>query len=151
MAVQRSCITEFEAAIVGECIVNGMQGKVCEDAVAAGMLDVPYCPGTGRAPIPQCLDEQTVRAIDYCHFGDGSEPFWNAMCWGFQKDSDYWDEFISTPPCQGVLPPREPASSGRGGSVAPPPPPPDNTALYVALGVGGLLVIGGIWAATRKR
>jgi hypothetical protein len=159
-----TCLTEGQAVFLGSCMAQmPPPGMSVDDHVQAcnalmGFADLPYCPGTTRLPIPSCLSQDEVAGIDYCHHGDGSSPYWNALCWGAQKDPAWWQQYITTQPCPGVSSPLAAPNamqqdSPEGGAVVPPPPAQkSNMMLYAMIGIGGVIVLGaGIYFARKKR
>lgn len=144
------CLTEGLAVFMGACIAQmpppNMSPESFEYACDAlqPYMGLPYCPDTTRLPIPDCLSADEVGGIDYCHYGDGSSPYWNALCWGAQKDPAWWQEYISTQPCPGVKGPiaAPMMAQDQSADVEAPARQKSNTMLYAMIGVGGLLVLG---------
>lgn len=157
-----SCLDEGQAVFLGSCIANlvppGMapegHAALCAALEDQGVFELPYCPGTTRLPIPECLSADEVAGIDYCHYGDGSSPYYNALCWGAQKDPAWWQQYIATPSCAGVATVMTPPMTGmapQSDAVEPPPPEGESrTLLYVGLGLLGLVVIAGAIYVARK-
>lgn len=154
-----TCLDEGQAVFLGSCIAEmpppGMdpvthQG-LCQQYM--WLAELPYCAGTTRLPIPSCLSEEEARGIDYCHYGDGSSPYWNALCWGTQKDPAWWAEYTNVPACPGVTPPSLPGSVVMAPAdevLRPEPKRRANMLLYGAIGLGALAVVGaGIYYARK--
>jgi hypothetical protein len=153
-----TCLDEGQSLFLASCIGQlpppGMSVQehrsACDDYM--WLEGLPYCPSTPRAPIPTCLGQEEVDLVDYCHHGDGSSPFWNAFCWGGQKDPAWWSQYTSTPPCQGVVAPAPPnGAPGPNGNGVRTAPQQSNMLLYGGLAVGAVVIIGGaVWLARKK-
>lgn len=163
MAEIPTCLDEGQSVFLGSCIAGmtppGMTPEQHAQACANFMwlADLPYCPGTTRLPIPECLSEEEVGGIDYCHYGDGSSPYWNALCWGAQKDPAWWQQYIATPPCMGVnspLPrPQQVVPTTASDAAVVPPEEPDYRRRWIYAGIAAAVVVlvgGGIWYARRR-
>jgi hypothetical protein len=164
---QRQCLNDDNAVVLGHCVAGLIPAGYddadalrftgqCYELAELGLLDLPFCPGTSRLPIPQCLSQDEVAAVDYCQHGDGSDGFWNAICWGAMKDPAWWQQYINTQPCAGVSSPQSdatttalPPGNGNGGRVT--EPQRSNMLLYAGLGVGALVLVGGAVYLARKK
>jgi hypothetical protein len=118
------------------------------------MADLPYCPETERLPFADCLDADLVEGIDYCHYGDGSNLFYNGLCWAAMKDPLWWQQWIAIQPCAGVASPQAPPGrfiqNGNGNGNGAPAAQKSNMMLYAGLGIGALVLVGGVYLLARK-
>ncbi len=155
-----TCLTADQAGFLGGCIAQlPPSGVTPADHQAAcndymWMADLPYCPGTERLEFAECLSADLVEGIDYCHYGDGSNLFYNGLCWGAMKDAAWWQQWINIQPCAGVSSPRpppsqyvEPANGNGNGAEA---VQGSKMMLYAGLGIGALVLIGGVLLLARK-
>jgi hypothetical protein len=137
----------------------------CSKAQACGVFTRPGAAGVDAAlnqiyPLPSCFDDAASASQSYCsqYGSSGPDPTSNALCWVAGRSAKYWTRFLAVPPCNATLPapPAPPGGGttsgggGGGGGAAGPAAAPDRTMLYVAGGLG-VLAIGGLYLALRKR